>query len=282
MAVTEPQMADLRGLILQLVMKSGHRIVNQSRDDTSLTQIELQEVLRHQLVNKPHIFLEKYHQFLTPEVCPYFENISQNCRTIYEEKSIVEFFTCKIKKARQASAKAKNNRRCRAMQKLMRETNFFTESQMRNRDPEAYDAMVGQFLSSQELESIISQPMASLRTEPRAKYDHLLETLDEQLQASCSTGNAKTGNDVEGYSDEEFDSDSTTEDDVNCIGGLEADCSETAKELRLREFTLYMQEKFLHGREKDIDYDAIDKSDANDSSDEKMRDEEEAWFDDHN
>ena len=264
--------------IVGLVLASGHRIVNQSREDTPLTTEEKTNVLNHQLIEKPHIFLEKYHRYLNEGCCEYFENCLKTSVSLGDnEKSVINFFLANIQKSSRISNKTRSNRRYHAMIKLMDESTFFTEAQMRHRDPQAYNTMIGQFLSNQELDSIISEPIASLSEEPKSKYDQLLETLDEQLGES-SNGRTKEETEKQGYSDEEFDSDSSDDEMDDGKDEFNGDLSESAKELRRREFLLFMQQKFLHGKEKSVDYQEIDSNVGNDLCEEKSRDDEEAWF----
>ncbi len=257
--------------IIDRVVQSGHRIVNQSRDDIPLTDTEKRELLLKQIHEKPHIFLEKYSSYLDATCCEYFDQVKSS-----EENDglVIDYYVSEIRRRSDTGAKCKSNRRYQAMLKLMRETNFFGDSQMRDRDPDAYRSMIGQYLTNEQIDSMITEPVASLHLAPKSKYEQLLETLDDHFGA----GDEGSGR---GNAEEEFDSESESEEEdcameQNTFAG---DNSQSANELRKREFLLYMQQKFLHGMEKDVDYEEIDRDDSNDFSLEKERDDEEAWFD---
>ena len=272
--------------LLQAVIDSGHRIVNQSRDEADLDSNQKRAILQKQLSEKPHIFLEKYHPVLKFSHLQYFKQID-NLTSNDEHREVISFYISKIRDNdctvnEPSSSKVRANRRYQAMKKLSSESDFFDCSKMRLRDPEAYHSMIGQYLNNDQLNSVINEPINDRHSE-KFRFEHLLQTLDEQFpERQASTQIVST------YSDEEFD---TSDDEMDfesegnqgnnqCAIGSIGENTESADKLRNREFLLHMQQKFLQGLEKDVDYESIDSNPGNDWSEERARDEEQAWFDD--
>ena len=274
--------------LLEAVLESGHRIVNQTRDEADLEEPAKRAILEKELVEKPHIFLEKYHPVLKTYHLQYFSSLHKSHFNT-DQLEIIQFYLHRIRENDSAtnlpsSSKVRANRRYQAMKKLSKESDFFECSKMRLRDPDAYHSMIGQYLPSDQLNAVISEPMNDRQSDKSSRFEHLLQTLDEQFperqQSSTSQRNISQYSDEEfDTSDEEMDFESDNKQSKEVMDSI-GENTESAGILRDREFLLYMQQKFLQGLEKDVDYESIDSNAGNDWSEERARDEEQAWFDD--
>lgn len=286
--------------MLSRIATSGVTIQSQQRGDEDMCLQDKVHILTQLFSEKPAIFLERFHRVLHTDDLPCFSHLSH----IYE----VEFYMGEVTKMSNAKASKiqKRNRRYEALKKLESEGEYFSDEQMRSRDPLMFEHYIGQYLTDEErlkMKGEIDQSDLKLSTiltefmeESDIKLLHQMQKEDEEM--------------IEEEEEEEEEDDDEDEDEEE-NSGMEQDSNEVIaendlpststdvstsqqgsspkrkvkiipeeeRELLRQEFRHHMQEKFLKGADKDFDYSQVDNNVEYDSLDIRGRDEEENYFD---
>ncbi|XP_050404643.1 coiled-coil domain-containing protein 97 isoform X2 [Patella vulgata] len=268
--VTDTESLQISQMLTNLSQTDAH-FKSQQRGDPDLTLVEKYKIAHEILSKNPSKFLERFHDYLNLEDLNYFEKFCGN----YE----IDFYVTHIKQNlnKITSAKIVKNRRYSAMQKLVSEGDYFSEDEMKYRDPLLYEEMVGQYLTSDEIQSRVDKTDLKFSTILLKHIDQLEENkLYHQQKESQEI-------DQEEY-DDKIDEDKPDEDDDE--SELESDedekpkIPEQEKQQLKTEFLEIMQEKFLSGEDTNFfDYSEVDKNNEYDSLATIEQDEQEKYFD---
>ncbi|XP_036828183.1 coiled-coil domain-containing protein 97 isoform X2 [Oncorhynchus mykiss] len=169
------------------------------------------------------------------------------------------------------------NQRYAALRELQREGQYFSEDQMRSREPLLYEQYIGQYLTEEELLHRSLEAMQGGAGEERGPggaeggLAHLLLTSYQErlIQSRLQEEQDREENALEEEEGEEG-------------GGLGAEGYEPTpqeKALLRDEFITQMYQRFLDGHDKDFNYSEVDGNPDYDNLDIVNRDAEEKYFD---
>lgn len=255
--------AEQRRQILDTVAASPGFFKHQQRNEPDLTYDEKREIAAKVLDTNVPLFLQRYARYLYREDAAYFEPLR---RLDYE----VDFHVREIEKrqdrSKQLSVQTKN-RRYEALQRLKTAGEYFSDKEMRRRNPLLFEQMVGRYMTEKEKQDLDRMDVSTLTFSGL-----LMEHIDRNELRSLR----RQQQDLEEATFEENDSDSEDEqypdDDVSYV-------SATEKRLFRNEFMNTMYEHFLSGKDREYDYESVDNNAEYDSLQTRQHDEEEKYFD---
>ncbi|GFN83848.1 coiled-coil domain-containing protein 97-like [Plakobranchus ocellatus] len=261
-------------MIERLIQTEAH-FKHQQRGEPDLTPGQKSDIALAILDKSSVLFLERFSKYLTLEDLQYFEGERED----YGVAFYLEEIERRCKDTKHNTVK---NRRYQALQELVAGGEYFSEEEMKWRDPLLFDQMVGQYLDESEREeraeaeidrsdlkfsTILLKHMDTQAT--KQFYDVLKEREEEQL--------------------EESESESSDEDEVEDSSSgqfhFQEDQTENEKMMEIErnqmrgEFLRIMQERFLAGDDKNFDYSKVDSNTDYDSLDILGHDAEEKYFD---
>lgn len=239
-------------------------IKNQQRDEPDLTDNEKFYHLQELLNRSPGKFLMKYGALLLEHHLTYFKKYND-----YE----ITFRVRELQKNLSDSSRelVRRNRRYEYLKKLMDEGVYFSEKEMRQREPLLYEYYIGQYLTADEREALdqqCSDVLLSDRILHQADVKRREELLVEQREAEEMV-------EFESSEDEDEDEDPKQESEPD----KDSTISEKERRKLRQEFLRTMQLKFLNGEEREFDYSKVDNNVEYDSIEQRGIDEEEKYFD---
>ena len=265
--------------IVMHVVYANVVIKSQQRDDPELSVEEKISYLVDLLKNKPATFLSRFGRLLNDGHLTYFDGLDEpNIK-----QKLGEFRGRLNPKKARSTVK---NRRYVHMLHLMEKGTYFSEEEMRLRNPLLYEYYIGQYLTEDERESLNVQStevLLSARLLQRVDRDACAEKLVEQL-------NQEEGQVEETDSDDE-DSDQEEMSHFNVVSSnkrwgienikLSQDPNVADRERRMlrKEFLQIMQQSFLAGKDEAFDYSSVDDDTNLDVSNIQDLDDQEAYFD---
>ncbi|KAK7939839.1 hypothetical protein WMY93_003165 [Mugilogobius chulae] len=254
-------------VMLEVVAQSGHHVKSQQIGEAELTLDQRREELLQQYKTRPLVFLEKYHNSLKPEHLAAFAHVSSDPRTQHYSKVIERRATGCPNKTRV------KNHRYAALRSLQKEGEYFSDEQMRRREPLLYEQYIGQYLTDEEVLERSQEAMQEGASEGAGGLANLL--LDSYQERLIQNRLQEEQEKEEGAQEEEEDDE---EDDSQ---GHEKEWEPTTEEkAQLREeFISQMHQRFLDGKDKDFDYSEVDENPDYDNLDIVSRDAEEKYFD---
>ncbi|KAG8189958.1 hypothetical protein JTE90_009097 [Oedothorax gibbosus] len=263
--VTDDQLS-VKESILDSVAKGQGFFKSQQVGEKDLTFSEKRDIAADLLSKNVPLFLQRYWKFIKLEDTSYFDSL--DC---YE----VKFYVDEIKKFRDPR-KNKNsvkNRRFGALRKMIKEGAYFSDEEMKSRNPFMFDQFIGQHLSE-------SERVAAYKSQ------HTDEKFSNFLLGQVERNYANTLYEQQKSTDEAIEEEEDDDDDKS----VESDESELEDEpeqkqpvtpdekSRLRsEFTNMMYESFMAGEDKEFDYSCVDYNEEFDPA-EKDVDAEEKYF----
>uniref|UniRef100_A0A4W6C3L7 Coiled-coil domain containing 97 n=1 Tax=Lates calcarifer TaxID=8187 RepID=A0A4W6C3L7_LATCA len=131
--------------MVEAIALSGSLVKSQQIGDAELTLEQRREELLHQYRNKPLVFLERYHTCLKPQHLSAFDHVSSDPRAQHYSKVI------QTRSAGCTNRTRVRNQRYAALRALQREGQYFSEEQMRIREPLLYEQYIGQYLTDEEV-----------------------------------------------------------------------------------------------------------------------------------
>ena len=141
----------IRIKMLARVAVSDAHFKHQQRGEPDLSVEEKIEIAQKLLDESKVKFLSRFSQYLEIEDLEYFKDL----RHIYE----VDFY-CKQVVKQKSGTFHKNrvkNRRYEAMKQLISEGDYFSEEEMKFREPYLYDQMIGQFMTDEEIQAKVDK-----------------------------------------------------------------------------------------------------------------------------
>uniref|UniRef100_A0A1B0GIY0 CCD97-like C-terminal domain-containing protein n=1 Tax=Lutzomyia longipalpis TaxID=7200 RepID=A0A1B0GIY0_LUTLO len=143
-------MDDLRLKIIQNICTNDKVFFkSQQIDDPDLTADEKKEIVLDLFNKKDSIFLSRFGSYINNEYLIYFELKKYTG----DEEYIIRQHLEKLKRWHKNRKVEIKNRRYAAMQKMISDSTYFTETEMMSRQPLLYDQLVGQYLSEEEKKS---------------------------------------------------------------------------------------------------------------------------------
>ncbi|XP_035469898.2 coiled-coil domain-containing protein 97 isoform X1 [Scophthalmus maximus] len=260
--------------MVETIALSGSPVKSQQIGDAELTLEQRREELLHQYRSRPLVFLERYHACLKPQHLLAFAHVSPDPRAQHY---------CTVIQRRAAGCTNRTrvrNQRYAALRALQKEGQYFSEEQMRIREPLLYEQYIGQYLTDEEvLERSQDAMLEGEAGEPGAPAGGagglahlLLNSYQERLIQSRLQEEQER---EEGALEEEEDE----EDDDNRVHGKEWEPTSEEKSLLREEFISQMHQRFLDGKDKDFNYSEVDENPDYDNLDIVSRDAEDKYFD---
>ena len=262
------------------VVRSGLTIKSQQRGEPDLTQEQKLEALRSLLHEKPGAFLMRFGKVLDDKDLAWFDRLSS---MDFE----VDFRVKELRKNLAMSSKSRENvvknRRFEYLKELMDSSSYFSEEEMRNRNPLLYEHYIGQYLSEEErqlLDNDVSSDMTlSGMILKKMELDRRSELLSRQQEVEAGQIVESDSSDSSESEDTEDERDTLQEENLGMKLSTDPVTAGREKEMLKEEFLKAMQLRFLSGEEKDFDYSKVDSNEKYDSIDMRQRDEEDDYFD---
>ena len=258
------------------IVSSGCVIKSQQRGEPELSRSQLCDELIKCLHENPSSFLMRYGKYLDSDDLSYFDSVSG--RNDYEVNFRVERLRKNLSQSSKSRSKRVKNRRYECLRKLMKETSYFSEEEMRQRNPLLYDFYIGQYLSKEEKErderknadmSLSSMILNQMDQNKTAEVLHsqrrseIAQLLSHDISLDSSSGASKSK--VKTLKAMELNSDPVV--------------AEREKLMLRQEFLSSMQTHFLEGKDEGFDYSKVDMDENYDSIDMRERDEQDSYFD---
>ncbi|KAJ0000784.1 hypothetical protein NQD34_005804 [Periophthalmus magnuspinnatus] len=251
--------------MVEVIAQSGNHVKSQQIGEAELTLDQRREELLQQYKSRPLVFLEKYHNSLKPEHLAAFAHVSSDPRTQHYSKVIERRATGCTNKTRV------KNHRYAALRSLQKEGGYFSEEQMRRREPLLYEQYIGQYLTDEEVLERSQEVWQEGTSEGSGGLAHLLlNTYQERLLQNRLQEEQEREDGAQEEEEEEEEED-----------GREKEWEPSAEEkAQLREeFISQMHQRFLDGKDEDFDYSEVDENPDYDNLDIVSRDAEEKYFD---
>ncbi|KAG8448809.1 hypothetical protein GDO86_015763 [Hymenochirus boettgeri] len=249
-----------------MAISSSHvQIKSQQKGDPDFSQEQKLSMLLELYQSKPLIFLERFRKVLREEHLECFNHLCGDYTA--------DFYFKEIRKAslKRLDHTRVRNKRYAALQKLITAGEYFSDEQMRSRDPLMYEHYVGQYQSEEEVMSQNSKDLS----QTTSLSSFLLNSCQEQaLQCKLEAQRELEESCIEEEEDEDSDEDSELQSDEEREVGSEE------RALLREEFISRMHQRFLDGKDCDFDYSEVDDNPDFDNLDIVTHDEEERYFDD--
>ncbi|TKS91692.1 Coiled-coil domain-containing protein 97 [Collichthys lucidus] len=173
------------------------------------------------------------------------------------------------------------NQRYAALRALQKEGQYFSEEQMRIREPLLYEQYIGQYLTDQEVlersQEALLEDAQSGPGAPAGGTGGLAHLLLNSYQERLIQNRLQEEQEREEGAQEEEEEDE--EDDDNTVQRQEGEPSPEEKALLREEFISQMHQRFLDGKDKDFNYSEVDENPDYDNLDIVSRDAEDKYFD---
>ncbi|XP_028920212.1 coiled-coil domain-containing protein 97 isoform X2 [Ornithorhynchus anatinus] len=256
--------------MLSAVAGSRVPVRSQQKDEPDLTEREKLSILRALYREKPLVFLERFRGSLRAEHLACFRHLRGDYRA--------DFYCAEVAEAGRARATRTRlrNKRYAALRQLIQGGEYFSDEEMRARDPLLYEQYIGQYLSEEDQAPSLQQsPPAAGGTLSsvllQAYHEQLLRT---RLHRQQEEEDACLEEEEEDDDDDEVEAEGPGEEAGD---GWEPDAEE--KGMLREEFTSRMYQRFLDGKDPDFDYSEVDDNPELDNLDIVSRDAEERYFD---
>ncbi|KAK2166046.1 hypothetical protein LSH36_43g05040 [Paralvinella palmiformis] len=251
--------------MLDRIAKTDAHFKHQQRGEPDLTFEDKRTIADELLERNPGTFLSRFSKYLVLDDLVYFRHM--------HDDYTVNFF---VKEVEDRFADSRNhkvrNRRYEAMKELVTGGVYFSDCEMKSRDPLLYEQMVGQYLTEEEILAEVQKHDGAISS---VLFDHIEIMYNNELyakqveQEECQL--------EEGDSDEESDEQELMEDKND--DGERKQISEGERQMLRNEFISIMKQRFIHGEDHDFDYQTVDDCEEYDSLDIRTQDEEEKYFD---
>uniref|UniRef100_A0A0M3I7D5 CCD97-like_C domain-containing protein n=1 Tax=Ascaris lumbricoides TaxID=6252 RepID=A0A0M3I7D5_ASCLU len=133
-------------MIERIVASEGVFYRFEQRGAPDLSKDEKRNILIDLYKNKPCLFMSRYFPYMIPEDCDCFD--LRDYEIAFYANAIVERDKSNVDKKNGETAL--RNKRYAEMERLKRESDYFSNTKMREREPLLFDKMVGRFLPEEE------------------------------------------------------------------------------------------------------------------------------------
>ena len=164
------------------------------------------------------------------------------------------------------------NRRFECMKEMMEKTNYFSEEEMRQRNPLLFDYYIGQYMSEEEM-AMLDSGDSDMRLSSHIMRKMQLDEMREKLQRQTEREQEQMEEEDTSTEEEE------EEEEGEMMEEVKAQISESEKRNLRQEFLQTMQLSFLRGEDKMFDYSKVDSDERYDSISILQQDHEDAYFD---
>ena len=260
--VCEPEMR-----MFQKIIASGRTIKSQQIGESEYSEPQKIEILSDILHQTPGAFLMRFGHELDGADLKYFSD-SEDFEVDFRVKELRRSLDSRVREKRV------RNRRYACIKELTEKSEYFSEEEMRDRNPLLYEYYIGQYLTQEEKDALDgnkSDMSLSAMILGKMNIDRRRELLTKQRERE-----AEQLEETDSSSEEE-DVSKGSEDRAPGVKPPEVDARE--KFMMRQEFLRAMQLSFLSGEDKDFDYGKVDANERYDSLELRGRDEEDAYFD---
>lgn len=263
------------------VVASGCTVKSQQRGEPDSSEAELYHILHNILIQKPGAFLSRFGKYLDEADLRNFDPLLESSFEVRYRVGELERVLHQSSKSRMKTIK---NRRYKYLQKLMGESDYFSDEMMRQRDPLLFEYYIGQFMSEDEKLEMEANNKSEMKLSSMILKNMEVDQRTELLRQQQSREHDQL---------EETDSSDDDDDDLEEMGRsenigrtlvpmkLSSDLvmAEREKKMLRGEFLTAMQNSFLDGKDKDFDYSVVDQNENYDSLEMKQIDAEDDYFD---
>lgn len=255
-----------RSSILDRVASSNAFFKSQQIGEKDLTFDDKRKIAESLLDNNVPIFLQRYWNFLDVSDVTFFSPHRHDYQVNFYLSEIMKLHDNKTRNVRV------KNRRYEALRTLVRQGSYFSEDEMKKRNPFLYEQLIGQYLSDSERAAAYrregdcySFSSFLMKCFEKNAENYLMKQQQEEYDAV-----------IEEQDDDESESDTEEEDYTE---NNKPEPTDEEKEIMRNEFKNIMYENFLAGKDLDFDYSTVDNNAEYDSLDQREIDEEEKYFD---
>ncbi|XP_019967628.2 coiled-coil domain-containing protein 97 [Paralichthys olivaceus] len=261
--------------MLEAVASSGSLVKSQQVGDAELSLEQRRHELLLQYTHRPLVFLERYHACLKPQDLSAFAHVCSDPRALHYS-SVIQ------KRDEECTNRTRvRNQRYAALRALQKEGQYFSEEQMRIREPLLYEQYIGQYLTDEEVLERSQEAMLDGAPggpgAPAGGAGGLAHLLLNSYQERLIQNRLQEEQEREEGALEEEEEDE--EDDDNRVQESEREPTAEEKALLREEFISQMHQRFLDGKDKDFNYSEVDENPDYDNLDIVNRDAEEKYFD---
>ncbi|KAL6103254.1 ccdc97 [Pungitius sinensis] len=258
--------------MVDAIAASGILVKSQQKGEAELTLEERREELLHQYSSRPLVFLERYHTCLKPRNLSAFAHVISDPRVLHYSDVIQR------RAAAFSNRTRVRNQRYAALRALQREGEYFSEEQMRIREPLLYEQYIGQYLTDEE---VLERSQEAMQGDaqggpgaPAGGAGGLAHLLLNSYQERLIQNRLQEEQEREDGAREEED-----EDDGHTVQQKQWAPTPEEKALLREEFISQMHQRFLDGKDKDFNYSEVDENPDFDNLDIVSRDAEDKYFD---
>ena len=143
-STTEKEVHGLVKNMLYRIANSDAVVKSQQRGEPDLTVDEKVTILLGILDRSPGSFLMRFGKYLVEDDLRNFDHLEGDYEIDFRLKEVKKILDTKKKNT------GVRNRRFECLQRLMKDSDYFSEEQMRKRSPLLYEEYIGQYLSEEE------------------------------------------------------------------------------------------------------------------------------------
>ena len=247
--------------MFEKVIRSENIIKSQQQGEPDLSRQEKLDILSNLLERTPGSFLMRFGKLFDEKDLKYFDKHT-DFEVRYRVKELMRLLQTNVK------VKQRRNRRYKAIEELTTSGEYFSEEQMRERNPLLYEHYIGQYLSEEERDKIGLCAPGELSLSA-----HIVNKFEEDI---CAT-KLQQQLEIEKQQSGELEDTKALKNNV-----LTLSCDPVQAEERLmlrKEFLRVMHLQFLNGDDAEFDYSSVDNNEEYDVNDISGRDEEDSYFD---
>lgn len=272
---------------------------SQQLGEPDLSREQKREIAESILNRSYSLFLSRFGTHLLERHLEYFVESST------EERYEVEYYLKTLRKnhCKPVSKVQIKNRRFEALKKLITEGSYFSEEEMRKRNPLLYEHLIGQFLTEEEKhdreydyteKTFVNILMEQIDRDQEAKLKHKQQEAEDDQMEEEDSSSGEEGEDDDKHSEhssgseeekhnskmwgEYMDSKAKQKEKSVKEGQNAVNITDTEKRLLMEEFQSNMFISFLQGKDKHFDYSEIDNNSEYDDLEVVGQDEEDKYF----
>lgn len=261
-----------RTKLLDKISQTDAHFKSQLLGEPDLTFLEKRQIALSILEKGPGQFLARFHNYMDQCDVRYFEQFRDDYEIDFYIKEILK----RSSKARKIQVK---NRRYEALKKLISEGSYFSDLEMKERNPLMFQQLIGQYMNEDEKEELNKIDKSDLRF-TNILMEHIARDYEENFRHQQEEEEER---ELFEENDDDDDDDKidfktvmldsmSTENNVQTI-------SEEEKRMLRKEFLTNMYQSFLDGRDAGFNYSSVDDNADYDALDIKQQDAEDKYFD---
>lgn len=281
--VDEKEKESIMKLMLDRLSVTNAHFAHRQRDAPDLTQQEKFDI-GAEILRKSHVqFLARFGKYLQASDLRFFQDVSGDPEKDYE----IQFYLKEIAHRCAHSDVIVKNRRFAAMQELEARGVYFSEKEMKQREPLLYQQLIGQYMTEEEqkkqAEKAINRSDLRFSTILLSFMDSAQENMlyrfqkeKEECQEEEEEEEGSEEEDNKKHDKAELDDDDELTEDPPEITAVRA--TDIWRQQQREEFRAILHEKFLSGCDTEFDYSQVDSNPDYDSLATVSLDEEQKYF----